>query len=263
MKIIWTLLLFLGSFLAVNSQDTADSNDVTSEIAIYNELWNELYNVGQCTRFITPPFYACCNFNTHMSVEDHVACCLDSDIPERYRIYCQDCVNFDELDTLKLLVESSDTLYPFDFEEFRDYLLNEIDTSSEFYSFIDHGFFNQKKAGFNMESMQHEVNNIMIRNKDDDPEDYVREKAENLEVSFVSKEEMTALDKRRRIGKYNGNLQVGKIDLSRVYFNEKKNLAFFYFAFLGQNNCGELNVCLIRNEGKQWKVEQKILLDSF
>ena len=261
MKQLIVLCLLLIPFTSIHAQTKKTA--VEFELSVYQSLINELYNFGYCHQVVTPPFYACCNNNKHMSVESHVACCEESDIPESHRIYCQDCINIGELDTLTLMVEVIDSLYPIDFDDYKDWILDNIDTSNGFHNFILNGEFTQNKIGFDLPSLQQKITKVTIKNKDDKKEDFTFESIQPKNVVFATEQEVVKINKKRASGKSNDHLILGRIGMSRVYFDDSGNKAFFYFAYLGKNNCGFEDIVLTEKVNGKWTISQKISLEAF
>jgi hypothetical protein len=106
-----------------------------SEVQIYNSLMDSLYELQTCLKVIYPPFYKCCDTDT-LYGGPLMKCCEKSAVPEQYKVYCANCVNKQQFDTLTVLMIVPESFSTLNILKHKKHLLSRVDKHSVYYNFI-------------------------------------------------------------------------------------------------------------------------------
>jgi hypothetical protein len=264
MKAFITLVIALF-FTIAYAYDAAptESASAAEELAIYNQIMAELYDPGGCQQFVKPPFMACCNDGRRMMMEDYVSCCNESDVPEKYRVYCQRCINLGELDSLEFVMEVRDSLYALEWEDPRPYLLEKLDSTLGFTGFIKRVEEVKPSLVLQASALQQTIDQLTAITGSSEERRYGKAPIAAKQVKFVTAPPRKSKKEKMKPGKNEGTLLLGSASFSRIYFNQEGDKGILQFGYLGRADCGEVNYVLIQKEKEQWKVVQKILYGAF
>lgn len=263
-------MLFLAATIGLfTANKVADEKGAAAdELAIYNQLLNDLYNPGQCQQFVKPPYMACCNADGRMMMEDYVSCCGESPIPEKYRVFCQACINLGELDSMQLVMDVRDSLYALEWEEPMPYLLEKLDSSLGFLPFIKQLGASKPSSSlaFDPASLKQSVTELKAITGSAEERTYGTAKLASKPVTFRAPPPvMSKKDRKEKLnfGRNGKQLLLGVVSLSRIYFNTANDKGILQFGYRGGNNCGEVSYVLIEKQGNEWKKVQHIVYSTF
>ncbi|MBK7376823.1 MAG: hypothetical protein KAY50_06445 [Chitinophagaceae bacterium] len=207
---------------------------------IFNELMNELYRIEDCHKIIKPPFFKCCPADTFSSIKQIMDCCNQSNIPLSKRVYCTECINESELDTLEFLIIINDTLATLNKVKCKNIVLKELTKKSAYYDFVN-----------NIDKFQtspFKLNITSLKQKN---------------VTFITKSSFLSQSKEIKYGKMGKQFTIGYMNFSSIVFNRKMTLGVFQVTFLGGRLCGYSRYVLIRRSNNEWNIYKKIPLGDF
>lgn len=214
-------------------------NNRSIEMDVINSILIDIYSVGYGEKVVQLPYIACRDFKTDTIIDN----CKS--IPKEYRIYCKNCVNIDEFDTLNLIMYVEDTLIDLDITDNKNYLISKLDENSEFIEFIKSAKKINKRY-FTVDSLfQNQVKAIFST----DTNKYTKDTITNIEILFNSERPSRIYDG------LNGNSYIiGLLIFSRIVFNETKDLGLLRYTFLCDPNCGYRKYVLIKLVNDKWKI---------
>ncbi len=220
-------LLIFQTFTEVKSQ-------TVSEVAIFNSLLDTLYNINLCVKIIRPPYYKCCNQDT-LYGDELVECCKQSSVPQKYRVYCANCLNEQELDSLDLIMLVNNSLSKLRVSDHKSYLLNQIPRDSKFYEFVEKFKETLKPRAYSYDSLR------------------------QRKIRFITKETFDIEKRSYRYGKYGKQLFLGYFEFSRIFFDKDRRLGIFEMNWVGGGLCGYDAYILIYYENGVWKMFKRII----
>jgi len=203
-----------------------------NEISIYNSLLGDLYSIGSCQNVIQPPYFACSEYITR---NDSFFCGCKS-IPNKYKFYCQDCINKEDLINYQLILYFDDTLRTMEFSENKEYLLKKLDENSEFKSLIKNGIKIFKRH-FSTDSLQQNklkiIYSVVNEKKEIEFRKHILDSIYNPKIQIIAHKPFV-----HKFGKVENKCILGYISLSRICFNDSFDLGIFTYTYFGGYDCG-------------------------
>lgn len=218
--------------LSSKAQEEAD------EERILNSLMDSLYQIDLCHKIIKPPYYKCCPTDTFLSTKI-IECCKESNIPFKFRVYCFDCVNERDLDSLELIVVVNDSLSRFELTNRKRLVTKEISKKSIFYNFL-------MNSNINIEAKRLAVDSLKQNN-----------------IKFLTAKSFKNEGRPKKYGKSGKQFFIGYLNFSRIYFDRKKGLGIFNMSYLGSESCGYSRFVLIQKIKNEWKIFKTITYGDY